>query len=115
MAKDKGSLAEQGKTGRHEAAPKDSELVQKVPIKDIEINTSARSIDSDAVDALAASMEVSGQISPIVIYRAPGGTLTVVAGNHRLAAAGKLVGRRSMRRSSTSMTSTARFYRSTKI
>ena len=90
MTKEMKRSTEKDETDRREAAPQDSELVQKVPIKDIETHTSGRSIDSHAVGALAGSFSVAGQINPIIISRAPDGRFTVVAGNHRLAAARKL-------------------------
>lgn len=68
----------------------------RAPIADIHIGERLRPIDSDNVEAIAASLSERGQISPIMIRRTPaknkGATpFTLVAGGYRTTAA-KLLG-----------------------
>lgn len=60
-----------------------------IRLADIRVADRLRQIDPDWVDAIALSMEKLGQQNPILIAKS-GQTYKLVAGAHRLAAAGKL-------------------------
>src|SRR4051812_44919219 len=64
--------------------------VEEIPIDRIQAGGNVRDLDGEHVSRLAASMKVRGLLTPIDVVAVDGERFALVAGAHRLAAAGEL-------------------------
>jgi ParB family transcriptional regulator, chromosome partitioning protein len=63
--------------------------VEEIPIERIQAGGNVRDLDLEHVSRLAASMKVRGLLTPIDVVAVDGERFALVAGAHRLAAAGE--------------------------
>ena len=64
--------------------------VEEIPVERIQAGGNVRDLDGEHVSRLAASMKVRGLLTPIDVVAVDGERFALVAGAHRLAAAGEL-------------------------
>ena len=64
--------------------------VEEIPVEQIQAGGNVRDLDGEHVSRLAASMKVRGLLTPIDVVAVDGERFALVAGAHRLAAAGEL-------------------------
>ena len=64
--------------------------VEEIPVDRIQAGGNVRDLDGEHVSRLAASMKVRGLLTPIDVVAVDGERFALVAGAHRLAAAGEL-------------------------
>jgi ParB/RepB/Spo0J family partition protein len=64
--------------------------VEEIPVEHIQAGGNVRDLDGEHVTRLAASMKVRGLLTPIDVVAVDGERFALVAGAHRLAAAGEL-------------------------
>ena len=64
--------------------------VEEIPVDRIQAGGNVRELDGEHVSRLAASMKVRGLLTPIDVVAVDGERFALVAGAHRLAAAGEL-------------------------
>src|SRR3954447_9969514 len=64
--------------------------VEEIPVEQIEAGGNVRDLDLEHVSRLAASMKVRGLLTPIDVVAVAGERFALIAGEHRLPAAGEL-------------------------
>ena len=81
---------EQDKIDQREPSSAKPSTIEQVPLEAIVADSAARLINPGIVDELTKSLGAFGQINPILVMKTSDSRFNLIAGRHRLAAAGRL-------------------------